>query len=351
MVDSHQQGFAVIIALGLMAFMVLLLLSLTALVRVETENAKHGMDQLLARQNALLAVSIGIGELQKNAGPDRRVSARADVVAENIPNPHWTGIWRSDDPALATQPFWLVSRATDAAAASTVIPSTTFDASNSALLHKPAADVIAAADPTDPAAKQTRAPLVDLPQSGPGGGSFAWWVADEGAKARVDLAPSEVDEATLSAQEHRAMAGAAQATAIHRISNDFESELFDREGTVQRSRLITPGSLAVTAADAALPAKYFHGITSGGYGLPVNAKAGGFKTDLSLVFDRSQTGNPVFNASIGASPGAAVMNGTGFYTFGSILDKDTFYLSEKIASNVAGGVGPNWGILFNYARL
>lgn len=63
-----------------MAFIVLLLLSLTTLVRVEARSAAQSLDQLAARQNALLGLQIALGELQKHAGPDQRVSAPASTV-------------------------------------------------------------------------------------------------------------------------------------------------------------------------------------------------------------------------------------------------------------------------------
>jgi Tfp pilus assembly protein PilX len=79
--NSRSQGFALIISLGILAFVLLLLLSLTAFVRVETRVSENTITQLSARQNALLALHVALGELQKSTGPDQRVSAAADIAA------------------------------------------------------------------------------------------------------------------------------------------------------------------------------------------------------------------------------------------------------------------------------
>jgi hypothetical protein len=50
----RSQGFALILSLSLMAFILLLLLSVSTLVRVETVNAKQQLSQLKAKTNALL---------------------------------------------------------------------------------------------------------------------------------------------------------------------------------------------------------------------------------------------------------------------------------------------------------
>lgn len=62
------------IALGLMAFVLLLLLSITTLVRVESQGAAMQMQRLQAEQNAYLGLQVAIGELQKHAGVDQRIT-------------------------------------------------------------------------------------------------------------------------------------------------------------------------------------------------------------------------------------------------------------------------------------
>lgn len=77
-------GFALVIALGLMSFILLLLLSLTTFVRVESQRASWSQAELQARTNAKLGLMVAIGELQKSAGPDQRTTATADLAARNL---------------------------------------------------------------------------------------------------------------------------------------------------------------------------------------------------------------------------------------------------------------------------
>ncbi|HEY9249654.1 MAG TPA: hypothetical protein VIO38_11000, partial [Rariglobus sp.] len=72
-------GFALLITITLLAFLVLLLVSLASLTRVETQVASNNQSISQARQNALMALNIALGQLQKYTGPDQRVTGPADI--------------------------------------------------------------------------------------------------------------------------------------------------------------------------------------------------------------------------------------------------------------------------------
>jgi hypothetical protein len=78
---SSRRGFALLITITLLAFLVLLLVSLASLTRVETQVASNSQSLAQARQNALMALNIALGQLQKYTGPDQRVTATADIAA------------------------------------------------------------------------------------------------------------------------------------------------------------------------------------------------------------------------------------------------------------------------------
>ena len=62
---ENCQGFALVIALSLMAFvLLLLLLSITTLVQVETRSARISVTQNEAEQDALLGLQEALGALQ-----------------------------------------------------------------------------------------------------------------------------------------------------------------------------------------------------------------------------------------------------------------------------------------------
>ncbi|MGJ3243886.1 MAG: hypothetical protein ACFE0O_13170 [Opitutales bacterium] len=96
---SNRRGFALILALSLTALVVLLLLGMAALVRVENQTNRNEVNKLLAQETARLAVLKAVGQLQKNLGPDRRTTARADLMADGLANSHWVRAWQPDDTA------------------------------------------------------------------------------------------------------------------------------------------------------------------------------------------------------------------------------------------------------------
>ena len=91
---KRQSGFALVIALSLMAFVLLLLLSITSFVAVEQQGSNIAKQQLSARQNALAGLQVAMGELQLLVGPDQRVTASADILEET--NNPYTLVWHSD---------------------------------------------------------------------------------------------------------------------------------------------------------------------------------------------------------------------------------------------------------------
>lgn len=86
----------------LVAFLVLILVGLATFSRVETQVAANNQNLPKARQNTLFALNVALGRLQETAGPDQRVTARADIDATAVEtNRRWTGVWDSD-PASAS---------------------------------------------------------------------------------------------------------------------------------------------------------------------------------------------------------------------------------------------------------
>ena len=114
---TRQRGFALIITLALLALLVLAVVALSALVKVGGQVSSAGAYQVQARQNALTGLNVGLGELQRHAGDDTRITAMAGItgIGANAGNTtrHWCGVWRSDGTFVA----WLVSGAQGSSAA------------------------------------------------------------------------------------------------------------------------------------------------------------------------------------------------------------------------------------------
>ncbi|HEY9249647.1 MAG TPA: hypothetical protein VIO38_10965, partial [Rariglobus sp.] len=228
--SSRRGGFALLITVTLLAFLVLLLVSLASLTRVETQVATNGMQLAQARANALFALNLAMGQLQKYAGPDQRVTARADIDAAvqarldggKSCNPFWTGVWDAtpydSDPSDAvtakvthstvgpdtgTAKAWLVSgneaNGTAITPAEAVVADPAAGNDSVWLVRKVLGEELkpTAAYPEDGRVKLAKSPIKVPASQVPGAaasgpdvqvGSYAWWVGDEGIKAKVNIA-------------------------------------------------------------------------------------------------------------------------------------------------------------------
>jgi hypothetical protein len=189
----------------LLAVITMGMLSLSAL---SLRAARQEQAVATARANARLAMMLAMGELQRLTGPDARVTATADLAgtANGLPLPtgvepgngmtvhgvpkgltalrtgtrHWTGVWENADApdevfTRTPQPRhlgWLVSGGH--------IPAEPGQA-----LVELVGEHTAGPDPE----RHVAAPLVNAPGAA---GRLAWWVDDEGVKAKLNLAPATV---------------------------------------------------------------------------------------------------------------------------------------------------------------
>ena len=93
------------VAIGLMSFVILIILGLSTLVKINSNIVLSKEDIARAKQNALFALNLAIGDLQNEMGPDQRVSATASILdefpeteaIEGVNNPYWTGAWNSNN--------------------------------------------------------------------------------------------------------------------------------------------------------------------------------------------------------------------------------------------------------------
>lgn len=304
---KRQSGFALVVALSLMAFVLMLILSMSLLVQVETTNASRSLDQLRAKEAARLALMMAIGELQKHAGPDQRVTARAEILGDSNVLPEtklWTGVWDTTDPTAS--PKWLVS-------GEEPLPTTPLNDDNSIILDIFEPDATGNLPPT--VARQTRAPKV-LIESERSPSEFSYWISDEGLKASIALPDRwfgldlknyedrsfDFDSASTWLRERiRKMSG-----AIFNIRSDLENTLGSEavnsplthfvsnpddpqdDGIITFSnfeRSLTLSDLALGALD--LPEEYLNfrapDFTTINYFTLTNTLDGGFRQDLTQM--------------------------------------------------------------------
>ena len=359
--STHRDGFALLVTITLVAFLVLVLVGFATLTRVETQVAGNTRNTAAARQNALLALNIAVGQLQKYAGPDQRITAPADLVADedkagvSSPAPgalevkdgarYWTGVWGNGEsrigydlrPADITRrgvaPVllnWLVSGneqvdyafngsagAVTAGAAPTYTPAATIDLATTTPTVAGAAAIVLvgsnAVGGSDAASRKDYvvAPLVPLraaagtvpgidPTETPRIGRYAWWVGDEGVKARVNLQNGYQSPRLTTAESTARRIDSfliAQRTAPELMARDRDgvsigSGAYDFTA-IGIPKIVSPDQLPF-AGDADVlgtAAKTrFHDLTTTSFGVLSDTYAGGLKKDLTAdIADTSST--------------------------------------------------------------
>ena len=111
-----RPGFSLVLSLVVMSLILLTIITVASFVSIESRLAAQHQNLVRARLNATVSLRLALAHLQQEAGPDRRITARADIIANttqplwtwlNLRNPLWTGVWRSDlqltPPCLADQ--------------------------------------------------------------------------------------------------------------------------------------------------------------------------------------------------------------------------------------------------------
>lgn len=332
----RSRGFALIVTLSLMILLTVIAVGLLTLSSVSLRSSSQANARTIAQANAKMALMLAIGDLQKHAGPDQRITAEASILEKDSSTnaqPHWVGVWNSTGAnasatPLTSGPRWLVSGAQD---------TTTPDPANppGGLFN------ITSGDNANPGVGVPLQNIVTRKGAGTAAtsGRYAYWVSDEGAKARVNLTPpADVPLANLPVGERMARSILSQSYAINKAGEEWK-DVTDAE--MKQLVSLNSSSLVTEGNSNEVPKKYQYDLTSEGYGLPVNVSAGGFRKDLSTIFDDRTLGPAYLGAEF--SPNAAA----GKVPF-TVTDPSKYYLLDAYA---AKNVGPNWGIFYNYHDL
>lgn len=275
-----RSGFALVLALSIMAFVLILLISMTLLLQVEATSRQTALSQLRCKENARLALLIAFGDLQRHAGPDQRVSARAEILGDSIPegNRMWTGVW--DSTQTSAPPFWLISQssATDVSIhpSSSIQIQDGYDQNNNGLY--------------------TDGPYEFAPVTVPSivinsaGDEIAWWISDEGVKA-----PVQITDTFAKGEPHLDYSGESSQVipTVHDPAFDLR-ELVDaseQENPLIESIQRIPGTDSLSILTSTLDedtrkqidAQLKHSSTLSNAFVLSNPTDGGLKKDLSFL--------------------------------------------------------------------
>lgn len=350
------------LALMLMGFIVLLLLSMALTVRVDLAGTRLEKEMLAARENAQFGLLLALGELQKHTGPDQRVTATASILEESYgespAQPHWVGVWNSasaDISAPAEQidkvslfRRWLVSVPEDIDETELILPAE-FVRSNDWIPMVAEGTLGAGASDTE----MVYAGLEELPT-----GHFAFWIGDESVKARYNLVEPASTYADLAQQSFDLFAPAQWG--INLIGRDEDSqeafaEYFDPKNSQLDDIVFGPEVGLTSNTDTGVVAlntafgRHYHDLSLNSVGLLTNVRDGGLKQDLSLAFEMD-------HETFDAHPDFAFGNGgpLSLYTTNNPDGLPVKHLWNLPSNDdVANGhyKGPTWHLLRDYYRL
>ncbi|WPJ96744.1 hypothetical protein SH580_03370 [Coraliomargarita algicola] len=267
---GRRGGFALILALSLMAFVVLLLISITTLVQVEVSNSVSSAKRLQAQANAMLGLQVAMGELQRLTGPDQRISGNALIMDVDVATPvfdsgeqaYWTGVWDATNGSLLS---WLVSGNEGLAPSDAAFIDYDLDLSASTLTE---------------VVQFLQAGVVEVPlRTFNGEDAYAYWVSDEGGKAKINQADTDASMPLISAQ----MLDITQMEGLEWMS------LIAEQAVLRKKAVSLEQLKSLSVANASTFDSLAHDLTPSSFGVLSNTVDGGLKTDLTLaLFDHSE---------------------------------------------------------------
>jgi hypothetical protein len=354
-----------------MSMMVLAVIIIASFLSIESRLAAQQNLNQRARLNSIAALRLALGHLQQEAGPDRRSTARADITQPNVSgasllNPMWTGVWRSDYPNQPPQ--WLVSGRGDQPAGSQSISlfgqsdypdamwtpwqSTYFPVAKT-LVPLVGSGTASGAE-TDKPSGLVSLPKVTLPDDG-ANGYYAYWIGDEGIKARINFQDSRTTSTSNSIGALAAL-HSPLAPGVNLIQGFENFSTFTDLPKLESVRQLT--SLTGFNDGTSTPLnsrRLFHDLTGYAAGVLADSYHGGLKRDLSLAFELSEADFAAseFGAGKTGAAGTTTENGIETITMSIPFYGNTIPVTPIFNRTTPNGNlrGPAWSLLRDYHRL
>lgn len=275
------------ITLSLMVLLTVIAIGLLGLSSIAQRSVSRDEDAARARANARMALMIAIGELQKQAGPDTRVTARADILDEN--HPPVLGVWKSwegsnhDSQGRPIAPgsyksakeqrflAWMASGDPKS------IPDTTERAKSVPLVG--ARSVGEGAGRGDLQIHLEPGEIED--PSGQGG--FAWWIGGENQKARLPKPYTPEDNGIAD------WAIIAKSHSVVNPGTFRMDDLFEDASPADKVISLQGSDFVAAKQDLKASQEFFHDLSTSSVGLLTNTATGGWRKDLSLATENWST--------------------------------------------------------------
>ena len=322
---SHRdpRGFALVISLSLMVLLTVLAVGLLSLSAISLRSSTRGDAMAAARANARLALMFALNELQQSTGPDQRVTGTADLAGTATGDPiangtaplnnstvnntqkglsavqpgtrQWMGVW--NQTAAFTQTFtrtpsptlvgWLISGNENKSAANRLTPASPVAAVDGGGDVDTKSAVILAGKNTVGSSQiddYVSAPLVEIEDSGSGKtptGRHAWWIGDEGVKAKLNLGSAGEGNTTLTYADLAAPRRGWETVdgfGSYPQPGSGSEDLLVRVVSSNEAALLDPTIGGTTNSPLQ---RSFHAATSDSFGVLCDTLQGGLRLDLS----------------------------------------------------------------------
>ncbi len=285
-----RKGFALIATLSLMVLLIMLLVAMLSLTSVSLRESGQNEPVIEARANARMALKLAIGELQKIAGPDQRISMTANQRTDPngdgsssssaLGNIHWTGVYESWLSTSTNRPSpqfrsWLIS------GASSLVSQESAPAS--ALSGDDIIELVGSGTVGSSGDGQVKVPAVRFVNRSNKQGRIAWWVGDQGVKAALATPPAST-ASSLGVTRNNMQS--APRNAIELASSGAVKPFENIAANDPRLLHVLnwPQSELLTSTPAA-SRPLFHDLTGHSTGLLTNVRDGGFRKDLSMKME------------------------------------------------------------------
>ncbi len=362
----RRDGFVLVAVLLLVALVTILVVVASMMSQIERRAAANSAKIEQARGNAIFALDAAINQLQREAGPDQRITARAEILDDTpatsnvtgVSQQYWAGVWKTGSSGLdvvnagkpqreislgsitpsieqkATNAVWLVS-GTNAAYNPISFNGTTSDADPAKI------DAVVLARNHGAGSANVAVPLVTMQSGASTNGAYAYWVSDEGVKAKVNVKDPTLGEpaGTGAGQLHfhapqglditKGILGTENKTDIRGSTN------LTKVTTLQSvSRISGIEGVGGNATSAHLP-----DATTHSYGVLADVRNGGLKKDLTAALE-----TPENFAALAAVYG----NGAGMlYRYATSANMTVPAGDQAVNAGVTDGL-PWYSLYFHY---
>lgn len=330
--SGKRNAFALILAIGAMAFMVLLVLTLSSVVSAKMRLLNAQKENRMARSNALLGMSVAVSELQRSLGPDNAISAPSTIFdidpstvqVDGVRTPFVVGAFPVEKDKRSMT--FLEAQQSERYLPDLLKEGKTVDSSEVSWLISSERRMLnpAIQSPADLSEETVKlasySSLTDFPTSMGGKvmsslksetvdveagkvnleqGAYAWWVSDESLKAKINMARPEkyldgksMDNATnFKAPADRLLPQVSYTSFIDEFGsfqlNPFMSA-FDEEKSKTLKKATSFDEVAML--DSSLTEwvqKNKNDYTVSSMGLPVDVSQGRLKQDMSVYLTKS----------------------------------------------------------------